>query len=151
MIRTFKVRFDLLESESSCFELTLSIKLRLIEVMRRLGIAAFAKHKDGPRAYLWREFDHADEGIAKPSVPVLLAFYVGVVRLIGRCALQAVNVAPCHMPRSEVVLKIAHGSLERSHPGHAIREIPRFNRGIWRFVSLPVSFQMPLAEQGHGH
>ena len=81
MIGTFQMRLDLRNRKPSRFELALSIKLSLIEIVRRLGIAAFPKYEDGTRVYFGRELDNADEGMTKPSVSVFLTLYVCVVGL----------------------------------------------------------------------
>src|SRR5918999_3052694 len=73
LILPLEIRFDLFEREPRRAEFTARVQRGLIEVMRRLGIAARAHGVDCEPPNLGTEFYHADVGPARDSVAPLLA------------------------------------------------------------------------------
>lgn len=172
MVSALEVRFDLGECKPSGLKATLSIEWGLIEIVRRFGIAAFAKNQNGPRFNFGRKFDNAYVGITKYSVAALVgqvnrksehepeprwatscrqAWFRVAERLFVVGALESVDFAPGHMPRPEVSLQIGHNLSERRCSGHTFGEILRCDIFRWkcRRVGLLVHFSMPKCEQRH--
>src|SRR3954470_13055579 len=108
--------------------------------MGRLGIAAFAAGRDGVGTHARPELDYRDKAVAVGAVEALGRFrrvhfergqrsvfslterHRNARRVVAepgrdrrRNALEAIDLAPRHLPASEVALKLAESAVESRH------------------------------------
>ncbi len=73
MIRPFGVRLDIRQIEPRRLELLVGVKLRLIEIVRRLRIGALPEHQNRFGLHLRPEVQHAHKGMAGYPEVLLIA------------------------------------------------------------------------------